>query len=174
MKINSGGTGGELLTDFICANSIWKSIPPREGRVKILSSNLMPAHLFSSPVKLKWKKKRERCLGWSCGQGDGFVWSTSIPSTKTLEIGEMAPVLFRDQSLSFGILYEEGTGPVQSPVSRGKPNFTGLWIRVLLTKQRGIFLWSYFHHLNLQCLCVYNNSKDDAKPLSQSSLGINR
>lgn len=37
-----------------------------------------------------------------------------------------------------------------------KPDFTGLWIRVLLTKQRGILLWSYFHHLNLQYLYVCN------------------
>lgn len=70
MKINSGGTGGELLTDFICANSIWKSIPPREGRVKILSSNLMPAHLFSSPVKMK--KEKGKMLGLELRAGRWF------------------------------------------------------------------------------------------------------
>lgn len=129
MKTN----GGELLTSSV--QTVCEMYPSlsRAGRLQIPSSNSMPAHLFPSPAKLKKGKGEGRCLGGEMGwvkhqhpqlkallaQGHG----TEPPGT--LGMREMAPGLLQGQSLGLGIVWEEGTGPVRSPVSRGQAWFHG-------------------------------------------------
>lgn len=120
MKINGSGMGGATYLLHLCKQCLEIHPSPRcarEGRVKILSGNLMPAHLFPSPAKLK-KKKRERKDAWAGAAGREVftceapaspaesaagVGPTAPKRTTTLEISEMALGFLRERSLSFGI-----------------------------------------------------------------------
>lgn len=138
MKTNGGSSSLHLCKQCV---EMYPS-PCGAGRLQIPSSNSMPAHLFPSPAKLKKGKGEGR---W----GDGEEWNTSTPSWKhcwhramalkppgTLGIREMAPSLLRGQSLGLGIVWEEGTGPVRSPVSRGQAWFHGALDQGLIQKAK--------------------------------------
>lgn len=60
MKINGSSVGGDTYLLHLCKQYLEIHPSPccaGEGRVKILSSNLTPAHLFPSLAKLKKKIK---------------------------------------------------------------------------------------------------------------------
>lgn len=120
-----------------------------QGRLKILSSNLTPADLFSSLGKLKKKigEGEGKCLWkWLCGLPTciasmqrcnpeqwllGYPWS-GVWSPRFVQEGWWARAEPRDRGKEW-ILLSSGHSP------------TGL---------RGVLLWSSLRHWNLQCLWV--------------------
>lgn len=119
---------------FICANSVWKSIRPCARRSRQVTDPIeqLDAGSFISltrQIKKRERKRKVPRLELRAGRWGGvkhpqvqvlLAQGHGTESPGTLGIREMAPGLLQGQSLGFGIVWEEGTGLVQSPASWGQ------------------------------------------------------
>lgn len=119
-----------------------------EGRVKLPSSNLMPANLFSSPSKLK---KREGEKGRA--QSGQFLALTSrnnsAGASTTASVSGQWLWDYPAAAFNHRDFVPRRLG--QNPVVWGSAGFYGA---LGLREQRGVWLWSRLHPRHLQYLCV--------------------
>lgn len=113
---------------FICANSVWKSIPPHARQSRQVTDPIEQpdaGSFISLTHQIKKRERKRKVPGLELRVGRwGRVkhqhpsrkrcWhgATALKPPGTLGIREMAPGLLQGQSLGFSIVWEEGTGPV--------------------------------------------------------------
>jgi len=162
VKINGSGAAGATDLLHLCKQYLELYPSPcraGEGRLKIPSSNLMPAHFLPSPAK--WKKGRGREGAWAGAAGGKMVpcrkrcWcgAAAPKPAVTLEIGGTAPGLLREQESELWHRVRRRAGAGAKPSESGKSLISrGFGAGSCLRSKEGF----YFDRLNLQYLYVWN------------------